>query len=71
MFRYAPEKLNRFSLAHHYMVEGATGGAWDIVPKFDFDALNKVFNGRYMANNGYDFDTAPRLILSDHQDGQL
>ena len=68
LFRYVVENLNRFDLAYLHMIEGATGGARDIVPGFDFNALRKAFNGPYMANNGYDFDMADAALRTGRAD---
>lgn len=53
---YSPliERLNSYDLAYLHMVEGETGGARE----GDFDALRKLYTGTYMANNGYDRETA-------------
>lgn len=50
--------LNRFDLAYLHMVEGITGGPRDIPEGIDLDALCALFNGPYIANNGYDLDLA-------------
>ncbi|MCW2241802.1 alkene reductase [Azospirillum canadense] len=68
LFRHAVEGLNRFELAYLHMIEGATGGARNHAPGFDFGALRRVFKGAYMANNGYNSvmaDTALREGRAD------
>jgi N-ethylmaleimide reductase len=62
LFRHAVEGLNRFGLAYLHMIEGATGGSRDVAPGFDFGALRKVFQGPYMANNGYDLEMAEAAV---------
>jgi N-ethylmaleimide reductase len=68
IYRYVVEQLNRFKLVYIHVVEGATGGARDIVPGFDFQDLRHRFKGMYMANNGYDLKlslTAREKNLAD------
>lgn len=68
LFRHAVEGLNRFGLAYLHMIEGATGGARDIVPGFDFEALRKAFRGTYMVNNGYDLAMADAAVREGRAD---
>ena len=68
LFHYAVEGLNRFGLAYLHMIEGATGGARDVVPSFDFYALRKAFRGAYMANNGYDLAMADAAVREGRAD---
>lgn len=68
LFRYAEEGLNRFGLAYLHMIEGATGGARDVVPDFDFDALRKTFRGTYVVNNGYDLAMADAALREGRAD---
>lgn len=53
---YTPiiERLNTYGLAYLHMIEGQPGGERD----GDFEALRKLYTGTYMANNGYDRETA-------------
>ncbi|OBY25000.1 alkene reductase [Leisingera sp. JC1] len=53
---YTPliQRLNSYGLAYLHMVEGETGGA----RTGDFETLRKLYTGTYMANNGYDRETA-------------
>jgi N-ethylmaleimide reductase len=60
-------RLAPFKLAYLHVVEGATGGARDVAP-FDFGALKRLFNGLYMANNGYDFAMATEAVRSGNAD---
>jgi N-ethylmaleimide reductase len=44
-----------------HVIEGATGGPRDIAP-FDYASLRKRFRGAYVANNGYDFALATKML---------
>ena len=48
-------------------IEGATGGPRDIAP-FDYGSLRKRFKGAYMANNGYDFELANKVLAANEAD---
>lgn len=48
------ERLNTYGLAYLHLIEGDTGGARD----GDFETLRQLYTGTYMANNGYDRETA-------------
>ncbi|GHC55302.1 alkene reductase [Neogemmobacter tilapiae] len=50
--------LNAFGLAYMHMVEGVTGGTRDIPPGIDLEPLRELFDGPYIANNGYDLELA-------------
>ncbi|MBB4175738.1 alkene reductase [Sulfitobacter noctilucicola] len=65
-FTYVIEGLNRFGLAYLHMVEGATGGSRDLAEGQSIDALRALFEGPYMANNGYDRDMALKAAASGH-----
>jgi len=58
LFCHVVEQLNRFKLLYLHVVEGATGGPRDVADGFDLQALRRVFNGLYIANNGYDLALA-------------
>lgn len=58
------ERLNGYGLAFLHMVEGETGGA----RVGDFDTLRKLWQGPYMANNGYDRDSAIARVAADEAD---
>jgi len=60
-------ELSKRKLAFIHIVEGATGGARDILP-FDYKALRKSFAGAYIANNGYTRDMAIEAISSGAAD---
>ena len=48
-------------LTYLHVVEGATGGPRDIAP-FDYASLRKRFKQAYVANNGYDFALAEKVL---------
>ncbi|KAF3995991.1 alkene reductase [Glaciimonas immobilis] len=58
LFTHAVEKLNAFNLAYLHVIEGDTGGEREVSGGFDLQILRNLFNGAYMANNGYDADLA-------------
>ncbi len=58
LFTYVVEQLNSFQLAYLHAIEGDTGGTRDVPGGFDLQILRHLFNGMYMANNGYDLDLA-------------
>lgn len=61
-FEYLVPKLNPFGLAYLHMVEGATGGSRDLNEGESIQKLRKLFDGLYMANNGYDRDLAIKTV---------
>jgi N-ethylmaleimide reductase len=67
LFEHIVERLNALKLVYIHLVEGATGGARDIAP-FDYGSLRKRFKGAYIANNGYDFELATRVLATDQAD---
>lgn len=60
-FEYVVRELNRFDLAYLHMVEGATGGSRELDEGESLTRLRDLFDGPYMANNGYD-----RALAIDH-----
>jgi N-ethylmaleimide reductase len=58
LFTYVVEQLNAFHLVYLHAIEGDTGGAREVPGGFDLQILRRLFNGLYMANNGYDLDLA-------------
>ena len=54
LFSYVVERLNAFKLVYLHVIEGDTGGARELPGGFDPQILRRLFNGAYMANNGYD-----------------
>jgi N-ethylmaleimide reductase len=58
LFSTAVERLNPYGLAYLHVVEGATGGPRAVPGGFDLKTLRRIFDGVYMANNGYDLALA-------------
>lgn len=54
-------------LGYIHVIEGATGGPRDIAP-FDYGSLRKRFKQAYIANNGYDFELATKVLAADAAD---
>ncbi|MGY4502672.1 2,4-dienoyl-CoA reductase-like NADH-dependent reductase (Old Yellow Enzyme family) [Bradyrhizobium sp. GM24.11] len=61
LYDHIVDGLSALKLVYLHVVEGATGGPRDIAP-FDYTSLRKRFSGAYMANNGYDFDLATKVL---------
>src|SRR5450759_4366255 len=67
LFDHIVEQLNALKLVYIHVIEGATGGPRDIAP-FDYGSLRKRFKGAYIANNGYDFELATKMLAADAAD---
>ena len=67
LFDYIVDHLNALKLVYIHVIEGATGGARDIAP-FDYGSLRKRFKGAYIANNGYDFELATKVLAANEAD---
>jgi N-ethylmaleimide reductase len=67
LFDHIVEGLNALKLVYLHVVEGATGGPRDIAP-FDYGSLRKRFGGAYIANNGYDFELADKVLNANAAD---
>ncbi len=61
LFDHIVDGLSALKLVYLHVVEGATGGPRDIAP-FDYASLRKRFGGAYVANNGYDFALATKML---------
>jgi N-ethylmaleimide reductase len=61
LFDHIVDGLTALKLTYIHVIEGATGGPRDIAP-FDYTSLRKRFSGAYIANNGYDFDLATKVL---------
>src|SRR6516165_4188053 len=61
LFDYIVSQLDALKLTYIHVIEGATGGPRDIAP-FDYASLRKRFRGAYVANNGYDFALASKVL---------
>ena len=67
LFDHIVDRLNALKLVYIHLVEGATGGPRDIAP-FDYGSLRKRFKGTYIANNGYDFELANKVLGANEAD---
>jgi N-ethylmaleimide reductase len=67
LFDYIADGLAALKLVYMHVVEGATGGARDVAP-FDYGSLRRRFKGAYIANNGYDFELASKVLAADAAD---
>jgi N-ethylmaleimide reductase len=67
LFDYIVDHLDAMKLVYIHVIEGATGGPRDIAP-FDYNSLRKRFSGAYMANNGYDFELADKVLAAKAAD---
>jgi N-ethylmaleimide reductase len=67
LFDHIVDGLNALKLVYLHVIEGATGGARDIAP-FDYGSLRKRFSGAYVANNGYDFELADKVLAANEAD---
>ena len=61
LFDYIVDHLNALKLTYIHVIEGATGGPRDNAP-FDYASLRKRFKQAYIANNGYDFALAEKVL---------
>ena len=59
-FSYVVKQLNQFKLAYIHIIEGETIGPRDIPADFSFKKLRELFDGFYIANNGYDLALAEK-----------
>ena len=67
LFDHIVDRLNALKLTYIHVIEGATGGPRDIAP-FDYASLRKRFKQAYVANNGYDFELATKVLEADAAD---
>ncbi len=67
LYDHIVDGLSALKLVYLHVVEGATGGPRDIAP-FDYGSLRKRFSGAYVANNGYDFDLATKVLDANAAD---
>src|SRR6476661_2258059 len=67
LFDYIVDQLNALKLTYIHVIEGATGGPRDNAP-FDYASLRKRFKQAYVANNGYDFDLATKVLEANAAD---
>src|ERR1700680_2507578 len=65
LFDYIVDHLNALKLTYIHVIEGATGGppaAPAATAPFAPASLRKRFAGAYIANNGYDFELASKVL---------
>src|SRR3984885_10466469 len=67
LFDYIVDHLNALKLTYIHVIEGATGGPRDVAP-FDYASLRNRFKGAYIANNGYDFELATKVLAANEAD---
>jgi N-ethylmaleimide reductase len=67
LFNHIVDRLNALKLVYIHVIEGATGGPRDVAP-FDYGSLRKRFKGAYIANNGYDFALARKVLAANEAD---
>ncbi|MEQ5826478.1 alkene reductase [Sulfitobacter sp. NFXS29] len=67
-FEYVVKGLNRYNLSYLHLVEGATGGSRELDEGESIAALRTLFEGPYMANNGYDREMAIEAVGNDKAD---
>src|SRR6202023_212937 len=67
LFDHIVDRLNALKLTYIHVIEGATGGPRDIRP-FDYGSFPKGFQGAYVANNGYDFELASKVLAAGAAD---
>jgi N-ethylmaleimide reductase len=67
LFDHIVDQLNALKLTYIHVIEGATGGPRDIAP-FDYASLRKRFKQAYVANNGYDFELANKVLTEGAAD---
>jgi N-ethylmaleimide reductase len=61
-YGYLVEQLNPLGLVYPHCVEDETAGPRNIPDDMSFLELRRRFNGRDIANNGYDLDLATRAL---------
>jgi len=64
LFNYVAEVLDLKQIGYLHVVEGGFIGEHDV----DYDQIRQRFNGKYMANLGYDREKAESAIASGHAD---
>ena len=67
LFDYIVDGLEALKLVYIHVIEGSTGGPRDVAP-FDYLSLRKRFKGAYVANNGYDFELANKVLSAGEAD---
>lgn len=68
LFTHAIKGLNRFGLAYLHMVEGATQGSRETPNGTEMADLRALFDGPYIANNGYTREMAIEAVEDGRAD---
>ncbi|AMY69025.1 alkene reductase [Frigidibacter mobilis] len=68
LFTHVVKGLNRYGLAFLHLVEGQTGGSRDLPEGCSIEALRALFDGKYIANNGYDREMAIEAVATGRAD---
>jgi N-ethylmaleimide reductase len=67
-FSYAIKKINDLDIGYLHLIEGETGGARGLPEGKSIAALRSLYNGVYMANNGYDQELAKNAVETEGVD---
>lgn len=67
LFNYVVEQLDKLGIVYLHVIEGATGGPRDAKP-FDYAALRQRFGRAFLANNGFDRDSADHELATGSAD---
>jgi len=67
-FSYVVNQLNPYGLAYLHCIEGETIGPRTIPEDFSFKGLRELYQGIYMANNGYDLPMALKALEENSAD---
>ena len=70
LFKYVVERLNPLNLAYLHVLEGNihVDGQSIATHSFNGSSLREVYNGNYMANNGYNKESANQAIATGSAD---
>jgi N-ethylmaleimide reductase len=68
LFTHVVERIDALAPIYVHVVEGATGGDRNFGPPFDYGELRRRLRGTYIANNGYDLETAADVVASGRAD---
>ncbi len=67
-FEYVVTQLNPLKLAFLDVLQGTGGAPREQWLPFDYDRLRALYEGNFIRNNGYDFETAQRAVVSGAAD---
>lgn len=67
-FTHVVKGVNRFGLAYLHMIEGATGQGHDTEDGRAVAGLRKLFDGAYIANNGFGREDGIKAVAEGHAD---